>query len=588
MVLARADTTETSQAKLLDFQADWCGPCQSMRPIVERLKENGCCVTEVNIDSNRELAAQFRVTSIPCFVTVVDGKEIDRVVGVVSYERLTQRLQPQRRLPGPNQPTPAWRYEKPTTYKLASVRVICIDRATKTSMGIREEMSLGSGVVVKWSGRSVVLTAWHVVRDAKRIFIRLTTGKKSEAKILRVDQTWDVAILDAGVTEDILAASVANGDVAVGDMVETCGYGPDDRFSVCSAKVAGYVSAVERLDVPSDLFFLQGYSQQGDSGGPIFCKGKVVGIISRGEKGEIYGCQIGRLQKILSEAIPGQPLYRAAGQQPERAPIYYGPGYASPTPAKQWRASSDADCDPSTGCCPTPTAAVSVNSQGGYALPYRNDQAAKESAATAELQRIEDTLQQIAARIGQNSQSSQPPVIIQQPASAPPIASPDKEPGNAIEKRLNSILDKMPIQGPITKALEKQTESESPLARFFGATTAIVFLTMLAIIPLIGIFLLGHKIYQKCHADLAAITAKEAAIPVVGKYLAVGTTALDAFNTAKVEPVISKVETTMQAGVQQIKDHLAALAATPPGTAPTQPVSPTTVNVNGNTTPANG
>ena len=76
------------QTVLLDFYADWCGPCRAMNPTVEALIAAGYPVQRVNIDQNRPLAAKYGVQSIPCFVMVVDGREVDRVEGGTTFSRL--------------------------------------------------------------------------------------------------------------------------------------------------------------------------------------------------------------------------------------------------------------------------------------------------------------------------------------------------------------------------------------------------------------------------------------------------------------------------------------------------------------------
>jgi len=77
---------------LLDFYADWCGPCQQMSPVVDRLAAAGHPVRKVNVDQEQELAARFGVRGVPCFVMLVDGKEVDRVVGATSSRRLERML----------------------------------------------------------------------------------------------------------------------------------------------------------------------------------------------------------------------------------------------------------------------------------------------------------------------------------------------------------------------------------------------------------------------------------------------------------------------------------------------------------------
>jgi hypothetical protein len=61
-----------------------------MQPTVQRLAADGYPVRQVNIDQNSQLAAQYRVTGVPCFVMLQSGREVDRVVGATSYDRLVR------------------------------------------------------------------------------------------------------------------------------------------------------------------------------------------------------------------------------------------------------------------------------------------------------------------------------------------------------------------------------------------------------------------------------------------------------------------------------------------------------------------
>jgi thiol-disulfide isomerase/thioredoxin len=77
-------------AVLVEFTAPWCGACQQVAPIVERLASDGYPIRKVDIDADRAAARQYGITAVPTFVLLVDGREVDRVVGPASYDHFTQ------------------------------------------------------------------------------------------------------------------------------------------------------------------------------------------------------------------------------------------------------------------------------------------------------------------------------------------------------------------------------------------------------------------------------------------------------------------------------------------------------------------
>ena len=79
---------------LVDFYADWCGPCRMLRPALEQLSEerSDVKVVAVNIDENPDLADDFDVTSIPCVILFKNGAEADRSIGLVPKEMLEALL----------------------------------------------------------------------------------------------------------------------------------------------------------------------------------------------------------------------------------------------------------------------------------------------------------------------------------------------------------------------------------------------------------------------------------------------------------------------------------------------------------------
>jgi thioredoxin 1 len=77
------DLLESEGTLLVDFYADWCGPCQMMAPTIEDLAtEVEATVVKINVEELPPVAARFDVKSIPAFVAFEDGEETDRLVGM--------------------------------------------------------------------------------------------------------------------------------------------------------------------------------------------------------------------------------------------------------------------------------------------------------------------------------------------------------------------------------------------------------------------------------------------------------------------------------------------------------------------------
>ncbi|MDD5935297.1 MAG: thioredoxin [Clostridiales bacterium] len=78
---------------LVDFFADWCGPCKMMGPIVDELAteyEGKIKIGKLNVDNAQEIAAKYRVMSIPTLIYFKDGKPAETIVGVVTKQRLEE------------------------------------------------------------------------------------------------------------------------------------------------------------------------------------------------------------------------------------------------------------------------------------------------------------------------------------------------------------------------------------------------------------------------------------------------------------------------------------------------------------------
>ena len=97
--MANVFTTENFDAEVLqsktpvmvDFYADWCGPCKMMAPMVEQLAgefEGELKVGKLNVDENPDIAQKYDVMSIPMFAFIKDGELVDKLIGAQSKDKI--------------------------------------------------------------------------------------------------------------------------------------------------------------------------------------------------------------------------------------------------------------------------------------------------------------------------------------------------------------------------------------------------------------------------------------------------------------------------------------------------------------------
>lgn len=83
--------------ELLDFYADWCGPCKVMEPLLEQIKhEMGeqLQIKKIDVDQDNDTASHYGVMSIPTFIVLKDGQEVDRAIGSQPKEFLLSKITP--------------------------------------------------------------------------------------------------------------------------------------------------------------------------------------------------------------------------------------------------------------------------------------------------------------------------------------------------------------------------------------------------------------------------------------------------------------------------------------------------------------
>ena len=84
------EVVNSDKKVLADFNADWCGPCKMLRPIVDEIAEerNDIKVVSINIDNEDELAEKYNVSSIPCLVVFEKGNEVNRSIGLIPKDEI--------------------------------------------------------------------------------------------------------------------------------------------------------------------------------------------------------------------------------------------------------------------------------------------------------------------------------------------------------------------------------------------------------------------------------------------------------------------------------------------------------------------
>ncbi|HSX14028.1 MAG TPA: thioredoxin [Chlamydiales bacterium] len=80
---------------LVDFHANWCGPCRMLAPILEQVDkaiQGKATIGKVDIDTEQNTASQYQITSVPTMILFKDGKEVKRVVGLKNAETIQEMI----------------------------------------------------------------------------------------------------------------------------------------------------------------------------------------------------------------------------------------------------------------------------------------------------------------------------------------------------------------------------------------------------------------------------------------------------------------------------------------------------------------
>lgn len=323
-----------SDVVLLDFTASWCGPCQRMAPVVSQLEASGLNVRKIDYDTQQTLVQQYRVTGVPTFVLLVNGREVDRTVGATSYEHLAAMFT-KANAQATTSPTPARvrsqspdaEMHSPRTIEAVNIpytmpasgangaaepspRILPVNnsasaptnapaaasaesttdlanRLVQSTVRLRVQdangFGNGSGTIVHNHGdEALVLTCGHIFRDSQgkgAILIDVFAGRGATGvpgQLISYDLDTDVALVSFKPGVAVMPAPVAEKGASVvrGDAALSVGCDHGDAPAARPTQITS-----TRKFLGPDHVMAAGEPAQGRSGGGLFNeRGELIGV----------------------------------------------------------------------------------------------------------------------------------------------------------------------------------------------------------------------------------------------------------------------------------------------------------------------
>ena len=290
---------------LLDFTADWCGPCRSMAPIVAGLEREGYHVERINVDQNPDKMRQFGVRSIPTFVALSDGRETKRLVGAVAADDLKKMLGP---VNSPRNPAASPKPASPILANAAAPQTAAkpgephgkelIQASGRLVLDDAKSRSFATGTTIRSvPGETLVLTCAHLFEGVSSTyklaveFYALPGHAGLPGELAARDQAADLAIVRVATPQVLPVAAVAppRFTPSIGLPAASVGCDNGNPATVRTMQVA----AVDRY-LGASTIECTGQPVQGRSGGGLFNQaGELIGVCSAADPAEQRGIYVG-------------------------------------------------------------------------------------------------------------------------------------------------------------------------------------------------------------------------------------------------------------------------------------------------------
>ena len=92
----QTEVLESDKLSVIDFQAEWCGPCRAIGPVIEELSkeyDGKVKIGKVNVDNNPQLSINYGITSIPAILFVKNGQVVDKLVGAQPKSNFVKKIE---------------------------------------------------------------------------------------------------------------------------------------------------------------------------------------------------------------------------------------------------------------------------------------------------------------------------------------------------------------------------------------------------------------------------------------------------------------------------------------------------------------